>query len=104
LLYEIPYNGSVIIRVDETQEFEEWLEEQPPKIQAQVSARLVNIRDEGHLGKNINNLGDGLWELKWKSGTRVYYAWISLKHLIVLYGGYKNGQNKDIKEARKLIK
>jgi putative addiction module killer protein len=50
------------------------------------------------------SLGDDLLELRWKNGRRVYYTLILKEELtIVLLGGLKNAQQKDIKKARKIL-
>jgi putative component of toxin-antitoxin plasmid stabilization module len=40
--------------------------------------------------------------LKWKSGLRVYAHRNEATLMIVLLGGNKNGQNKDIRQAQKI--
>jgi len=42
-------------------------------------------------------------ELKWKNGRRVYYADIPEKKILLLLGGNKNGQDKDIRQAKKIF-
>ncbi len=42
--------------------------------------------------------------LRWKNGRRVYYSLIVRDALtLVLVGGFKNAQEKDIKKARKIL-
>jgi putative addiction module killer protein len=48
-------------------------------------------------------VGDGILELKWKNGRRVYYATIPEKKILLLLGGNKNGQDKDIRQAKKIF-
>jgi putative addiction module killer protein len=85
-----------------TPEYDEWLEEEPAKSQVQVRSRIANIQDEGHFGEH-KDLGGGISELKWKNGRRVYYAEIPEKQIILLLGGNKNGQDKDIRQAKKIF-
>ena len=40
---------------------------------------------------------------KWGIGRRVYYALIPEKNIILLLGGNKNGQDKDIAKAKKIL-
>ena len=50
-------------------------------------------------------LGDGLYELRWRNGTRVYYSYVAGddgRLVLMLWGGDKNGQSRDISKARKL--
>ncbi len=46
-------------------------------------------------------LGMGLFEFKWKNGLRIYFVF-KKKKLILLSGGSKNGQKKDIDKAKKI--
>ncbi|MBS4164067.1 hypothetical protein PRO82_001381 [Candidatus Protochlamydia amoebophila] len=41
--------------------------------------------------------------MRWDDGKRVYYGKIGLIYLLLLHGGNKNGQHKDIKEAKNLF-
>jgi putative addiction module killer protein len=61
---------------------------------------LTRIEQEGHFG--IVNRFMGITELKWSSGLRVYTAEIK-PAIFVLLGGNKNGQEKDIKRAKKIL-
>ena len=56
-------------QVLKTEEFEEWLEVQQGKVRTMVLARLDMLR-LGHFG-NYKRF-DGLIELRWLNGTRVY--------------------------------
>ncbi len=85
-----------------TLEFHEWLSDQTPKTEALVLARLSRIEHEGHFGWS-KVLGDGLVELKWIHGLRVYFIRISKNKLKILIGGTKHGQEKDIRRARRML-
>jgi putative addiction module killer protein len=84
-------------------EYSEWLEGETRKSQVQIADRLEKIESEGHFGVK-RHLEDLVWELKWKNGRRIYYALIPPDNIILLLGGNKNGQEKDIKEAKKILK
>ncbi len=88
-------------RVIRSDEFEEWLSEQTFKTRTQVRSRLSRIEDEGHFG--FINAFDGLVELKWASGLRVYTARVGNELILILLGGNKNGQEKDIKKAKSIL-
>lgn len=82
-----------------TAEFDAWLVLQQPKIRTKVEARLdfVSI---GHFGDYKRF--EGLIELRWKNGIRVYtFIWGSVV-VVALNGGSKNGQDRDIKKAKKI--
>ena len=85
-----------------TLEYDKWLDEQPAKSQVQVRCRISYIQDEGYFGDH-KNVGDEVSELKWKNGRRVYYAEIPEKKILLLLGGNKNGQGKDIRQAQKIL-
>lgn len=85
-----------------TTEFGDWLVGESLKSQVQIEKRISNIELEGHFG-TINDVGDPVWELKWKNGRRVYYAYLSEPNILLLLGGNKNGQNYDIKQATKIL-
>lgn len=86
-----------------TCEFQDWLDEETLKSQAQIDDRLFKIRDEGYFGDH-KYLSTGIWELKWVNGRRLYYAYLAELNLILLLGGNKNGQSKDIAKAKKIFK
>ena len=89
------------LQVLRSQEFNEWFECQTETVQSLVLARLHRISVDGHFG--TTNHFDGLIELKWKSGLRVYTARIGQMVIVVVGGGNKNGQNKDIQKAKKVL-
>jgi putative addiction module killer protein len=67
---------------------------------------LAIIEEHGHFG-NVKDLGDFLSELKWSNGRRVYYSIVeddSGDLTLLVLGGNKNGQDSDIKKARKILK
>lgn len=90
-------------KINKLSEYQEWLESQTEKSKLQIEKRLWNIEHEGHFGdhKQVSNL---VWELKWVNGRRVYFAFIAETNILLLLGGNKNGQDKDISQAKKIIK
>ena len=83
-------------------EYSDWYEEQTAKIRAQIDGRLEKIRDFGHYG-HVKKLSSVLYEIKFNNGNRIYYTerMINGEVLILILGGNKNGQDKDIKKAQK---
>jgi putative addiction module killer protein len=65
--------------------------------------RIAHIQDDGYFG-DYKDVDDDVWELKWKNGRRVYYACIPEKKILLLLGGNKNGQDKDIRQAKKILR
>jgi putative addiction module killer protein len=86
-----------------TTEFDDWLGDETLKSQVQVEKRISKIEMEGHFG-TIKDLEDDVWELKWKNGRRVYYAYLAGTNILLLLGGNKNGQSYAIVRAQKILK
>jgi len=86
-----------------TTDYSEWFNEQPAKSRVQIFDRLSHIREHGHFGDH-KDVGEDVWELKWANGRRVYYAYIPEKKILLLLGGNKNGQDKDIRKAKKILR
>ncbi|MBI5210147.1 MAG: type II toxin-antitoxin system RelE/ParE family toxin [Elusimicrobia bacterium] len=88
-----------------TPEFAEWLTGLDPKSRAQVDDRLDRIRECDHFG-DAKYLGGDLFELRWRRGRRVYYAITEEavgNAVLILLGGDKNGQKRDIAHARRIL-
>ena len=94
----------VSIKVQESDEYKEWFKEQRPKLRAQIQKRVSNIINYEHFG-TIRKLDSNLAEIKFNDGTRIYFTRIELdgKTILLLLGGNKNGQDKDIKKAKSLL-
>lgn len=80
--------------------YTEWELSQNKDVQAIISARLARLRG-GNFG-NRKPIGDGVFELKiyYGPGYRVYYGMRGKKIVILLCGGDKSSQKKDIKKAK----
>lgn len=94
-------------RILQTSEYGEWVSNESPRSQVQINKRLSMIKYDGYFGdhKSISyyeksELKDKVWELRWKDGRRIYYAYIPEKKILLLLGGNKNGQNKDVSKAK----
>lgn len=92
-----------MIQVKESDKYLEWLQSLTNKEQAKVKARISRIENDEHFGV-VRNLGEGLAELKWTNGWRVYFTSIGRKKILLINGGHKNEQEKDIKKARIYIR
>jgi putative addiction module killer protein len=84
------------------QKYLTWFRSLKLKEAGQVESRLKRIVDEDHFG-NAKDLGDGLWELKFNNGNRIYYARTGKTELTLISGGNKHGQDKDIKKAKSFL-
>ncbi|MFI5345360.1 MAG: type II toxin-antitoxin system RelE/ParE family toxin [Elusimicrobiota bacterium] len=93
------------MNVRKTPEFEDWFSEQDPHSRGQIEERLDRIREHNHFGDR-KFLGAELYELRWRNGRRVYYA-VAVDQdgqvAIMLLGGGKNGQTRDISRARNIL-
>jgi putative addiction module killer protein len=86
-----------------TAEYSTWYESQTVKVRVQIESRLDKIKEHDHYG-HIRRLSSVLFELKFNNGNRIYCTEkvVDGKTVILILGGNKNGQNKDIKRAQKI--
>ena len=72
------------------------------KTRAAVDARLLRLQ-RGNLG-DCKAIGGGVWELRihFGSGYRVYFGQDGATLVVLLCGGGKSSQRRDIKRARAL--
>ena len=90
--------------VTQTGLFAKWLSAlRDRKAQTVIAARIDRVR-AGNFG-NCRALGDGLWELKidFGPGYRLYYTIENGRLVILLAGGDKSSQERDIAAARKMF-
>jgi putative addiction module killer protein len=92
-----------MISIKRTSEFNEWLSSLTLREQGQINARLERIRSSNHFG-DAKNLGNGLAELRWKNGWRIYFFKEGKDLIVLLVGGQKNAQEKDIQKAQLLLR
>lgn len=79
--------------------FKDWFESLKSKeVQQRVDARLDRV-SLGNLGFH-EGVGEGVIELKFNDGTRVYYGEDGPKIIVLLIGGNKSSQPKDIRKAK----
>jgi len=70
------------------------------RMRKRIEERLNRLKN-GNYG-DYKNLGDGVYELRlfFGSGYRVYFAEVDNTIILLLCGGDKNSQTKDIKKAK----
>ena len=85
--------------IEKTAACDEWFDGQSEIVKDQIRARFSRIELAGHFGI-FKSVGDGVLELKWKNGLRIYFAYLARKKIIVILGGTKHGQKTDIKKAK----
>ena len=81
--------------------FSQWMESLADlKSRAVLDARLTRVR-RGNLGP-CRSIGQGLYELKinYGPGFRIYFYWDRPQEMVLVSGGTKRGQNRDIEKAK----
>lgn len=84
--------------------FVEWLESLDIKTQARIRHRLTRV-EEGNLG-DCFPVGEGVMELRlfFGPGYRIYFGEAGKTTIILLVGGDKKSQSKDIQKAKEYWK
>jgi putative addiction module killer protein len=81
--------------------FSDWLSELDSKVRGRIRSRLDRLEQEGHYG-DYKSVGDSVYELRFffGSGYRVYFAEDGHTIVLLLSGGDKDSQDKDILQAK----
>ena len=94
-----------MIEIRETEAFARWLDAlEDVKARARVLARIERLRG-GNPG-DVAPVGEGVSELRidYGPGYRVYFKRSGRELIVLLAGGDKNSQAKDIKTALRLAR
>jgi putative addiction module killer protein len=80
--------------------FRRWLEALDPKARAKVTVAVSRV-EQGN-DSAIKSVGNGVCEIRidWGPGYRVYFGFDGATLIILLAGGSKQRQNRDIAEAK----
>jgi putative addiction module killer protein len=80
--------------------FSDWLDDLDSSIRSRIQIRLDRVR-LGNYG-DYKSVGEGVCELRFffGSGYRVYFAEVGDTVVLLLCGGDKNSQSKDIAKAQ----
>ncbi len=92
--------------IEKTAEFDKWLRKlKDLRAKAKILFRFQKIESDGHFG-DCKPVGDGIRELKinYAKGYRVYFIETNGKIIILLVGGDKSSQHKDIEKAKNILK
>jgi putative addiction module killer protein len=94
-----------MIEIREAEQFTDWfseLKDRATRARIDVRIRRLSLGNPGV----VKAVGDGVSELKidFGPGYRVYFGSIGTEIVILLGGGDKGSQSKDIKAAKKLLK
>jgi len=101
---ESEYTVQVYATANGKEPFNEWLKSVKDRdSQSLIFQRLQRIK-LGHFG-DCKPLSNGLWEFRIHSGAgyRLYYSRIGRRVILLLCGGGKGSQSKDIKLATKYL-
>ena len=93
----------MVIDVRETDEFSEWLAAlRDRRARAKILVRIARLA-KGNPG-DVAPVGDGVSELRinFGPGYRVYYIQRGTTYILLLAGGNKSSQEKDIAKAKRL--
>ncbi len=91
--------------INQTSLFKKWFKSLKDRQAAiKISARLLRL-ENGNFG-DVESVGNGVYELRIfvGKGYRVYYTKRGSKLILLLCGGHKGTQKKDIQTAKNLIK
>ena len=95
-----------IIDIHSTPYFDKWYAEiKSAKLIAAINRRLDNIAIKGLFGDHKNIEGK-INELRifLDAGYRVYYTFDGVKVVLLLCGGDKSSQSKDIQKAKEILR
>ena len=90
--------------LEKTTEFEKWFRKlKDLKAKAKILFRIQKIEYDGHFG-DCKPVGNGIRELRvnFAKGYRVYFKEKDGKIIILLIGGDKSTQQKDISKAKEI--
>ena len=81
--------------------FSIWFDKLDIRAQAKVALYIDRVAAGGSK-KNVKSLGDGIYEIKinFNSGYRVYFGELENMIILLLLGGDKKTQSKDIETAK----
>ena len=92
--------------IEKTTEFDKWLRKlNDLKSKAKILLRIQKLENDEHFG-DCKPVGDGIQEMRvnFAKGYRVYFKENNGKIIILLIGGDKSTQQKDIKKAKEIWK
>ena len=95
-----------MFNIEKTDEFDKWLRKlKDLRAKAKILFRIQKIEKDEHFG-DCEPVGDGIRELKidYAKGYRVYFKEVDGKLIILLIGGDKSTQHRDIEMAKEILK
>ena len=95
-----------MIITHKTIEFEKWFRKlKDIRAKSKILFRIQKLETKEHFG-DCKPVGDGISEMRinYAKGYRVYFKEMETKVVILLIGGNKSTQQKDIDKAKKIWK
>lgn len=92
--------------IERTDEFDKWLRKlKDLRAKAKILFRIQKIENDEHFG-DFEPVGNGIRELKidYAKGYRVYFKESDGRIIILLIGGDKSTQQRDIEKAKEILK
>lgn len=95
------------LRLERTRQFEQWLNKLRNRVAKQrIVVTLDRIRYHGKVLGDVKPVGGGVIEMRFDRGPgyRVYFSMRSNEVLLLLIGGGKSSQGRDIEKAQALLR
>ncbi len=99
-----PVGDKILFIIEKTNEFDKWFRKlKDRKAKAKILFRIQRIEEYGHFG-DWKHVGNGIKELRidYGKGYRIYFTEKDKVVVLLLMGGDKSTQRKDIEKAIKL--
>ena len=95
-----------MFRIDKTTEFDKWIRKlKDIRAKSKILFRIQKLETDEHFG-DCKSVGDGISEMRinYAKGYRVYFKEKGNKIIVLLVGGEKSTQQKDIKKAKEILR
>ncbi len=92
--------------IQQTETYKKWFNSlRDANVVARITARLKKIAEQNHFG-DCEFVGDKVYELRilYGAGWRVYFKQDAAAIILLLCGGDKSTQARDIKKAKQMSK
>ena len=93
-----------MIIIEKTSEFDKWIRKlKDIRAKSKILFRIQKLETDEHFG-DCKPVGDGICEMRinYAKGYRVYFKEKNNKIVILLVGGDKSTQQKDIEKAKRI--
>ncbi len=97
-----PYRIQEFLTAEGKSLFREWLDQLDLAVKVRIQARVLRF-EAGNLGDH-KSVGTGIYEsrIDFGPGYRLYFGIVGTERILLLCGGVKGSQQRDIKRARDL--